>query len=134
MIPKRPTSSNSRFQLDRVSRVAAQDTWVMGRVLVEGVGEVTVDVPFPVSFGERPLPILGGGELEISDSTEKHNYPTATAVVVDWHMDSTGVYYEGAKLAVTTAGRLGQRIYVTFAFVGMALSNRAQGADESGEV
>lgn len=110
-----------RNDISRVSQVAAQGTWVMGRVLVEGVGEAQVDVVFPVTFGERPLPILGGGEMVVGDSPEVARYPTANAIVASW--DTDGTYYRGATLAISTTGRAMQQLYVTFAFVGLALTN-----------
>lgn len=111
-----------RAEVQRVERAAAQDTWVMGRVLVEGVGEAEVKVPFPLMFGEKPLPILGGGELDTMDSPERFNFPTANAVVSGWDIFD-GTYYKGCELAITTTGRADQRLFVTFAFVGLALSS-----------
>jgi hypothetical protein len=122
---RRPLLTSHRAEIQRVERVSAQDTWVMGRVLVEGVGEARVDLDFPVKFGEEPLPLLGSGVLDSSDSVQSYSFPTANAVVTNWSTD--GPYYTGASLAITTTGRVGQRLFMTFAFVGVALSAHAEG-------
>lgn len=123
--------ATQRATIQRVNEVSAQETWLMGRILVEGVGETTVDITFPVSFGERPLPILGGGEYLNDHQPEWTQFPTCQAVVVKWHTktQSGGVgqpdYYVGATLAVTVFGPPDQRIEMSFAFVGSALTNMA---------
>jgi hypothetical protein len=122
---RRAQNSVSRGQatLARVNDVAAQQTWVMGRIAVEGIGETTVDVKFPVTFGEKPFPILGGGEY-LGKTPTWNEFPTAQAVVIAWETGtSTNDRYTGATLAITTTGRQDQIVYVSFAFVGVALTN-----------
>lgn len=121
-----------RATLQRVHEASAKETWVMGRVLVQGVGETMVDVTFPVTFGERPLPVLGGGEYINDHMPEWNAFPTCQAVVVKWNTKTTSGgtgqpdYYTGATLAITTTGPVDQRIEMSFAFVGVALTNMAQ--------
>lgn len=120
-VPMRP--SNAAKATARVADVTAQDTWVTGDVVVNGAGEALVDIDFPVKFGERPMPILGGGEFLTEILPEPGNFPTADAIVVGWIME--GSYYVGVRLGVVTSGRSNQFIRVSFAFMGLGLTNIA---------
>jgi hypothetical protein len=123
MTSRRPQGAmiHARATVDRVNSVAAKETWVLGSILIDGIGEVVVDLNFPVLFGEEPLPMLGGGVLLSKEEVQRHNYPTVQGVVVGWHMD--GTRYKGAQLAVVASGRPEQRVRMTFAFIGSALTN-----------
>lgn len=121
--PTRPAAAAiRRAAIDRVERVAAQETWIMGRVLVEGTGELFHHVTFPVTFGEKPLPILGGGEVDSNVEVKRLQFPRAHAVVASWDIENTH-YYKGATLAITVEGSNAQRLWVSYAFVGSALTN-----------
>lgn len=110
----------------RISEVTAQDSWVSGDVIVRGSGEVIVEVMFPLTFGERPLPILGGGEYISEMIPEPGNFPTANSIILGWIKDAEdSSYYSGVKIGIVTTGRSNQLMRVSFAFMGMALTNMA---------
>jgi hypothetical protein len=116
-------SSNT---ITRIADVTAQDSWVTGDVIVRGAGEVIVEVIVPLTFGERPLPILGGGEYVSEITPEPGNFPTANAIIVGWIKEGEAEsYYSGVKIGIVTTGRSNQMMRVSFAFMGMALTNMA---------
>lgn len=99
----------------------------MGRIRVNGPGEALAELSFPVTFGERPLPILGGGEATAESGTPRpYYYPRISTSVIEWQTD--GDYYTGATLAIVAEGQPGQTFWATYAFVGIALTNGTGGA------
>lgn len=128
---RRPIAEVRRATIDQISQVGAQDTWVSGRVRIEGVGEVLVEVKFPVTFGERPLPLLGAAEIDPSYSPREGFFPEVKCAITRW--DTIGKtagtdpadYYTGVQISVRTAGDRDQRVWMSYAFVGTALTNIA---------
>lgn len=126
---RRPILEEQRTAIARVEQAAAQSTWVFGRVLVEGVGETMIDIDFPVVYSNRPLPFFGN-EMDIGDSPEFEYFPSVTAIISRWKRTYQGESerYSGATIAVKTTGpltlvgRRPQRIYLSYAFNGVALT------------
>lgn len=112
-------ATNARSYVDRVEQGAADFTWVFGRVRLEGPGETTVTVQFPVVFSEKPIPFLGAGEVD--GVPEPAMFPVVNAVVSGWALTETD-RYRGAELVVRATGRPSQELWVSWAFAGTALS------------
>lgn len=112
----------------RVDAFLIKPTSVTGRELINGVGEVLVDVSFPVWFTERPN-VSFGGELDTNDSPTDTQFPTVSVVVVAWQMKKEerlgGGYFIGCNLAVVTGGRKDNRIWVHWRAEGAAMKNPA---------
>ena len=116
-----------RETVKRIDAMTVKVTRVSGRVLVIGTGEVTVDVPFPVNFIERPV-FNFGGELDENHRATAGKYPTISAVVTTWTkvkevVGSTDGYYTGASVAVVTSGQTGQQLWLHYSFEAKAVSN-----------
>jgi len=108
---------------------------IKGRTKVLGVGEATVDVPFPVIYLEAPT-FTFGGELAEGSALEPTNFPTISAIVFAWDinepdLDLTGqtmrIHYRGARLAIVTTGPTSTDMYLHWQFTGRALSNPGSG-------
>lgn len=118
--------NQSEARRQNTVEAAPQDTQVMGRVLVKGSGEVLVDVNFPVTFSEKPLPILGGAELTDGHNPVTDSFPKVNSTVINWDTfmgESGNVFYTGAKLSIVVVGAGSQHIWSTYAFTGSALTN-----------
>ena len=115
-----------RENVRRVDAMTVKVTRVSGRILVVGVGEAAVDVPFPVAFAERPN-FTFGGELDENHRAVAESYPTVSAVVVNWDKEGEGPgrdgRYVGATLAAVTTGPDGQAMWIHYAFEGKAIRN-----------
>lgn len=117
----------TRDDHSRVRDMTVKVTRVTSRVLVVGTGEVSIDVKFPVRFGERPI-FTFGGELGENQSPTGGIYPTISAVVQSWDkvdeiQPGYGGYYLGATILVVTTGREGQRMWLHWAMEAKALRN-----------
>lgn len=125
MTPPIRQSRYARSQADvsRVSQMSADLTWVDGRLKVVGPGEAIHSVQFPVTFSKKPLPFFGG-EVEFMAS-EAAMYPEITGVVTGWQVTS-GNRYNGADISIRASGRPGQPLWLSYAFVGVALTNASQ--------
>jgi len=127
MTPRRSRYDDARARVDRVESVAAQETRVNARVLIEGSGESLVEIVFPVTFGEQPFGPYIGAALVAGDSAKEQFYPQATGVVVQWRTFSRGIseqdFYTGATVAIRTDGKLDQKMWVSIKFEGVALTN-----------
>lgn len=118
---------NRRETLRRVDAMTVKVTSVSGRVLINGTGEITVEVPFPVHFAERPI-FTSAGELEVNNTATAGSYPGLDAIVVGWLKDKevpgvTEGYYVGARIATKVRGSAGQRLWLHYRFEAKALRN-----------
>lgn len=114
-----------RNDLARIQSTSAGMTRVPGRVLVTGVGEILVDIKFPVWFSDRPY-FSFAGELDTNFSVADGVFPTVSVVVVKWvnsnQSDGFVGYYSGAKLAVVTKGPSGQQMWIHWTAEGPAVN------------
>lgn len=127
---RRPLMEQRRTDIQRVEAASAQYTQVYGRIRVTGIGETVAEIRFPVIYSERPFPLFGC-ETDVAAATRYEYFPTVNAIVSEWITTGTGVYqrFSGAKLSVRTTGAAAfhgsaeQRIYLSYAFAGVALTN-----------
>jgi hypothetical protein len=99
-----------------------------GQFMMEGIGEVLVDVKFPVFYLEMPL-LSFGAALEENQSVVLGSVPTISVVATryDYKLSRTGArLYRGAQLGVVATGSTGHRLQVHWHFTGMALVNPVQ--------
>lgn len=116
-----------RRAVDRIEDMTCKDTTLSGRHLVSGVGELTFDVVFPVTFSVRPT-FHYGAELEEGNFPVAGVFPGARACVVGWEVvgkvDHTfDGYFSGATIAATTYGDDGQNVWIHWSFRGTAMRN-----------
>lgn len=130
---RRPLLTQQRAEIARVQSVVADDTWVIGRIFINGIGEIFAEVPFPCRFQERPFPIMHGVELA-DDTPEVEHIPDVDAAVVRWKKTPNGSHYIGADIHLRVGGRSEQRLWVTYAFFGKAMSAIPTGTDSASEV
>lgn len=119
------TQAKQRAVNDSISDFSARQFTVCGEILVNGVGESVVSVPFPVVFIERPL-FHFGGVLDDNQTVTAGSYPTLSAVVSSFDVKRSGIEkteYTGANIAITTTGVAEQRMVLCWFFVGKALVN-----------
>ncbi len=103
-----------RGDVSRAQSVEVQLTRISGTILVEGAGEITVPVSFPVWFVERPG-FSFGGELSDNHWPAEGNFPTISVVVTKWDINERSTYgrfYRGADLAIVTEGQNDQQMWV----------------------
>lgn len=93
-------------------------------------GEVLVDVRFPLTFTERPIPSFGA-ELEHNQSPVAGFFPTVSAVVTRWEKPEFVEQYTGAKVAVMVTGHAGMLILVALQFRGKGIQNPTTTADST---
>lgn len=110
----------------RVDAFLIKPVAVTGRELTVGVGEVLIDIHFPVWFVERPN-MTFGGELDENDFVTDRKHPTVSMVVVAWEKKQAdrvgGGYYVGAQIACVTTGRVDNRIWLHWRAEGDAMQN-----------
>lgn len=126
-----------RQDVRRIDTMTVKVTRVSGRILVVGTGEVSVDVPFPVAFAERPI-FNFGGELDENHRATAGVYPTVSAVVVNWdkkgELPGVDGRYIGSSLAIVTSGVEGQQMWIHYSFEGKAIRNPILEIDDLDEV
>lgn len=120
-----------RFFEQRRTEVARKESMtvrlhrVSGFLLVEGTGEVAVEVNFPVHFTEMPG-MSFGASLDDNQSATEGSYPTADVVVHQWKKamrGQFGEYWVGARLGVVCSGKTGQKMWVHWHAEGYAMRN-----------
>lgn len=109
---------------------------ISGKFMMNGVGEATQDVNFPVKFFERPN-LTFGGELSPDAVLTDGSFPTVSVVVVRWNIEEPEVtttdstperrYYVGATLAVVTTGHSSNSMWVHWTMEGKAIVNPVAG-------
>lgn len=110
---------------ERAAALGVQMTECSGTVFIEGPGEATQPVTFPVAFIERPT-ISGGWELVENQSTEVGNLPTCSVGVISWvtnKPDNVRTYWIGALLCIVSTGKDDQLLYAHWQMRGRALRN-----------
>jgi hypothetical protein len=129
--PMRPSRfSQHRAQVDRVQSVVAQDTWVLGRIYAEGLGEFSAQILFPVRFQDRPYPLLSGVEMA-DDTPDVEHVPDVDSAVVKWIKTDNGSHFVGAEVYIRVGGRAGQRVWITYGFFENAMSAIPSSVEDS---
>lgn len=127
-------AAGSRKTLDTVISNLATTHSVDGKFLINGAGEASQFVKFPVSFIERPN-FVTGGELNPGSVATSGSYPTISCVISSWEIQQLGnagfakEYFTGAYILVVTTGVSTQKMWVHWRATGRALSNPAGDQD-----
>lgn len=96
-----------------------------GQVRVNGAGEASFPVTFPVKFTEKPA-LSFGGEILAGDTIEQGLMPTANVIVLGWSTQDNppvGRLYTGALLGVVTTGVTFQKMIVHWNMIGKAITS-----------
>lgn len=98
-----------RANLDRSASMTGGRISLDGFIDLSGVGEATIEVPFPMQFVERPVITSGGGELAEGETLEAGRFPRWNVGVKDWRFtersEGAARIYTGALLVVVCEGR-----------------------------
>lgn len=123
-IPAQRPFESRRSDINQQQAIEVAPTTLTGFVTIQGAGETTVDVTFPVWYIEEPG-MFFGGSLGPNQSTEGGNLPTVSVVVLFWRTTfvDPSTYYNGARLAVVTTGRGDQEMKVHWHAEGRAITN-----------
>jgi hypothetical protein len=112
-----------RGEVERVGNAQAQVFRVTGEIEVDGAGEATVSVAFPVLFVDKPDysfgPELGPGQPIIAGQL-----PECTMTVLQWNeriRDDGTIIYAGATFGAVTYGLPTQVMIVQWHMEGVAL-------------
>lgn len=121
-----------RDDVRRIEGMTVKVTRVTGYVLLVHDAEVvtaeaTVDLPFPVTFTEKPV-FTFGSELADNHRALAGSYPTLSAVVVGWDtvgevVGATEGRFVGATVVTVSSGQAGQNIWLHYSFEGKAIRN-----------
>lgn len=119
----------SKLQRSKSNYLRVQDQLanvhtVNGLFMVDGSGEATATIAFPIKFMERPL-INFGGELNPNSTVTAGNFPTISVVVGSWTLEGPPEkrYFTGATLLVRTTGPDLQKMWIHWSAVGKAITN-----------
>lgn len=120
-------SERRRRNIDRIDDMTAKDTWVSGRQLVHGTGEVTFEVVFSVTFAKQPF-FHADGVLADNMPVVAGVFPGVRACVIGWNIKGRvdgafDGYYIGATIGVTVYGADEQQLWVDWSFHQVALRN-----------
>lgn len=121
--PQRPFEQR-RGEINTQQAIEVAPTTLTGLVTIEGAGEATVDVTFPIWFVEEPG-MFFGGRLGPNQTVSSGNLPTVSVVVLffrEVEVDPS-VYYVGARLAIVTSGGAEQQMIVHWHAEGKAIAN-----------
>lgn len=113
-----------RSVLDEKHGQIAGDGSVCGFVELSDVGEALVDVNFPYTFLEEPVPTFGY-VFGASSWPEDGQFPLYGASVVQWTMN--GRHYVGATLAISVSGSSGQEGKLSYRFEARSFANPVGG-------
>lgn len=132
--------------------VVTQDTQVFGKFRVNGAGEATKAVEFPVVFSNIPLVTFGieiqsdrrtigpgpeflqdapGIVVGQSSGLVKGEAPVITAAVVDWYTEDVlpdARRYSGCEVLTTCVGALNTKFVVHWSAAGVAFTNPSVGS------
>lgn len=115
-----------RTDVERIEGMAGAVHNVAGFIELSDVGEVTVEVNFPVRFIERPA-FSFGAEMGENQQILPGQFPTAYGMVLRWNFgirEETGAkFYDGATLIIVSKGAPQQRIVFHWQMEGRALRN-----------
>lgn len=111
---------------DAVGRVHT----VSGEFVMDGTGEVILDVNFPITFIEKPK-LAFGGELAPDAVITAGAFPTVSCVVGRWYYIErpNQPFYKGAALIAVTSGPEGQKMVIHWQMTGRAITNPVSDGD-----
>jgi len=117
---------NRRMMVDAGrSDMFGSTAFIGGKFMVGDIGEVAVEVAFPMTFTEEPL-FFFGGAMDFNQTITPNFFPTVSCVVGKWTTTPrgpNGLYYVGAQIVVVTTGVADQRMWIHWHVLGSALTN-----------
>lgn len=141
---ERLRASQFRSEAQRKKSEEANQTDVLGvehvlkgRSQLQGAGEATISITFPVTFIEPPI-LTASYTLAEGSVLEAGQFPIASIGVAAWGPNGEGpempdatdgqnyslrTYYTGAMLACVVTGPSVQNAYVNWVFMGIAITN-----------
>lgn len=115
---------NRRTNESRIHEQTVKIHKLQGRVLIQGSGESSINVTFPVTFTTRPG-FSFGSEIAENVPPTGGNFPSVTAAVARWDKVEKlpGVFhYNGAVITIVILGNPGY-MYVHWHMEGKAFRN-----------
>lgn len=140
MMPNRKRNAFQQREADQrrmVSNLAGPHQ-ITGQFLLDGSGETTKDLKFPVNFIEKPL-FYAGFEMDTSSAPVDGAFPLATATAFNWvikepDLDNNALnlrkYFTGVSVAVVCVGSPNQKVWVNWMAVGKAITNPLSGVSD----
>lgn len=112
-----------RGEVERQTAAQAQYFKVSGEIEINGSGEATISVAFPVLFVDKPS-FSFGAELGAGEPLAAGNLPTGSLCVAQWGeqaRDDGTIIYSGATFAVVSTGPPGQTMILQWHMEGIGL-------------
>lgn len=119
-----------RQYVQTVTDQTVKDGSCLGFVELDGPGEATIDITFPLRFFERPL-FTAGLELRDNSFLTWGAFPTWSATIVRFNTEAINpdtILYVGAQLAIVTTNV--NRSALHYSFQAKAFTNPS-GPDDS---
>lgn len=125
------TQERRRSDILRNIDTQATEHIVKGTTQINGAGEVTVNVAFPVVYIQAPI-FTYGSELVPGNVLVEGKFPIVSAVIAYWDVRQPDLgkyggpivtHYRGAKLGCVISGPEDQQILLHWLFTGMAITN-----------
>lgn len=123
--PTQATLEDRRGTVNRVESMSGRPHRVQGHFTMNGAGEASIEVRFPVWFIEKPI-FTFGGEMVEGESPTQTQYPTISVVVHRWILQEYPGdihYFSGAILGPVSTGTEAQKLLVHWQCEGKALRN-----------
>lgn len=133
-------TDDRRWEVERIDSTGVKTRLLAGKSLISGLGEVLVDVDFPIIFAEEPSCSFGS-VMDGGFPVNPGKFPTVSATVSAWQTipkqgSGTGFFYTGATMAIVITGDSTlseQQLWVNWNFIGAAFQNPVD-IEESGAV
>lgn len=114
---------NRRGEVERINNTGAQYFVVSGEVEVDGVGNASANVIFPVLFTSKPR-FHYGHELVPGQQVVLGNFPECSVTVTSWDFsvrDDGSNLYSGANFGIVTYGPTTQTMIIQWHMDGVGL-------------
>lgn len=117
-------SQARRNYIEHLDAQAVRNGAVEGFLHVDGVGEATAEIYFPVEFLERPV-FAPGFELDGTAGLVEGSFPLWAATITSWKTKGSPLRrtYVGANLAIVVFGPKGQQGFLHYSFRGQSFTN-----------
>jgi len=142
-----------RWSIANSRDVLGTEHVIKGRTQLQGSGEATINLTFPVLFIEPPT-FTFGAELALGSVLEAGQFPIVSCCISAWGPNGEGAfrpdapseeaiqagaadislreYYTGAVVACVATGPSAQNVYIHWMFTGVALTNPFFGSTVAG--
>lgn len=124
---ERLRSQRAQFNIDERGRddMRAGYTNLAGEIRVNGAGESSLPITFPVKFTEKPLLTFGAEVIE-GDAIRSGFMPWANVIVLSWiteEIPPVTRLYTGANLGVVSGGVPHQKMAIHWNLSGKAVAD-----------